>query len=1600
MPNISFFDFEIDQAGKIKAIGAIDQDNQCYRGISIHELMAFLEPAKFFAGHNIFNHDLIYLHKCLGKEKPELQFCIDTLLLSPLLFPARPYHKLGKEEKLDKEHLNDPVADSVKSRELFYDEVSAFVQLPPTLQHILFRLLSGDMRFKAFFSFLGFESNITNQSLAESIFSFYREKICSGAPIEELIASKPVELAYALSLANINDKYSITPPWVLKTFPVVNMVMRQLRGKPCLTGCYYCNLSMDPAKGLKKHFGFNEFRLYDGKPMQQQAVKSALDRKSLLAVFPTGGGKSITFQLPALMDGENTRSLTVIISPLQSLMKDQVDNLEKKGITTAVTINGLLHPIERSKSIERVLDGTASLLYISPELLRSRTIENLLLKRKISRFVIDEAHCFSSWGQDFRVDYLYIGDFLRTLQDKKGSDEQIPVSCFTATAKPKVIEDIRNYFRIKLSLELELFRSDASRTNLHYKVFHLEDDDQKYRELRRLLETKKCPTIIYVSRTKSAAKISEQLTKDGFEARMFHGQLDKNLKAMNQNDFIEGKVDVMVATSAFGMGVDKADVGMVIHYNISDSLENYVQEAGRGGRDESITADCHVLFHEDDLNKHFTLLNQTKLDIKEINQVWRAIKELTRTRSKCSNSALEIARKAGWDEGIRDIETRVKTAIAALEDAGYVKRLQNMPQVFADSITVSTAREAIDRINASKKITTSEQKESAIRIIKKLISSKSKAAATDENPESRVDYISDQLGIHRQEVISIITLLREENILADHRDLTAFIKRGDSERNSIAQFEKYKALEDFFSSLFSEEVKRFHIKEINEQAKQAGCTDSSPQMIRTLLNFWSIRNWIKKQRSEMDSNYYKITLAGSRDVFLQKLQVRQQVTKMAIEWLFERSKRHSSSSSEVLIEFSICELQKNIKTKAGMFQLDTSMEDIEDALFFLSRTGCIKIEGGFLIVYNKLTIDRLEMNTRNQYKQEDYQKLKEFYDNKVQQIHIVGEYARKMAENYSSALQFVDDYFKLNYSSFLRKYFNETQREKMLDPMTPAKFKQLFGALSTSQLEIVTDKQSTRIVVGAGPGSGKTRLLVHKLAALLHSEDVKYEQLLMLTFSRAAATEFKKRLIDLIGTAANFVEIKTFHSYCFDLLGRIGNLEETENVLPAVIRAMREGNIERSQFTKAVLVIDEAQDMDQQEYDLVMELMEQNEDIRVIMVGDDDQNIYQFRGSDSKFMQRMMVQPKAKFYELVENYRSDSNLIAFSNNWLERLKNRLKKTPIMPFKPTMGILKLTEYESKQSCVPVVNAIFHTELKGTTCVLTRTNEEAEQIAGMLNHKGIKARLIQSNEGFRLTNLREMKWFSDQVLHNHDIPVITEEEWEDTKRRFKLKFSTDKNLVACLELLHAFESVNIKLKYKTDWKTFLAESRFEDFVSAGTETILVSTIHKAKGKEFDNVFLVLSGINEINQVNAREIYVALTRAKSALFIHYNGDALQFKRISEMKYERDTNSYPEPEYVSFFCNFKDVQLSVSRYYKGAISQLESGDTLLINQEGLTNNKSIPVVRFSKKFRDKISRLKDKYEFHEAKVNFIVNWWNEEVKEEIEIVLPEVTFRRKKEG
>lgn len=239
----------------------------------------------------------------------------------------------------------------------------------------------------------------------------------------------------------------------------------------------------------------------------------------------------------------------------------------------------------------------------------------------------------------------------------------------------------------------------------------------------------------------------------------------------------------------------------------------------------------------------------------------------------------------------------------------------------------------------------------------------------------------------------------------------------------------------------------------------------------------------------------------------------------------------------------------------------------------------------------------------------------------------------------------------------------------------------------------------------------------------------------MLTFSRAAATEFKQRLMKLIGNAAHFVEIKTFHSYCFDLLGRIGNLEDSRNVVSKAAEMICQGEVEPNKIGKTVLVIDEAQDMGAEEYALVKALMTNNEEMRVIAVGDDDQNIYEFRGSDSGYMYRLAQESGSTFVEMTENYRSARQPVDFANGFLKNIHKRIKSTPIISMRKEKGWVEVIRYQSEYMYQPLVENLLQHRDKGTSCVLTQTNEEAVILMALLRKHGINSKQIQSMDGLR-------------------------------------------------------------------------------------------------------------------------------------------------------------------------------------------------------------------------------------------------------------------------
>lgn len=330
---------------------------------------------------------------------------------------------------------------------------------------------------------------------------------------------------------------------------------------------------------LQEYWGFPDFR-----GIQREIIESIGQGKDTLGLMPTGGGKSITFQVPALMQ-EGT---CIVVTPLIALMKDQVMHLRKRGITAAAIHSGMAYD-DIVKTLDNCIYNGIKLLYVSPERLSSDIFQKKVKNMKVSFITVDEAHCISQWGYDFRPAYLSIAMMRDLLPDA-------PILALTATATPQVVDDIQQQLRFRQNC---VFRMSFERKNLSY-ITRLAYDKEK--EMLHILQSLGGSTIVYVRSRKRSKEISDYLNKSGIAATYYHAGLDTAAKDQRQKDWQEDEVRVMVATNAFGMGIDKADVRMVLHMDCPDSLEAYFQEAGRAGRDGKKSY-AVMLYNDNDIHK-------------------------------------------------------------------------------------------------------------------------------------------------------------------------------------------------------------------------------------------------------------------------------------------------------------------------------------------------------------------------------------------------------------------------------------------------------------------------------------------------------------------------------------------------------------------------------------------------------------------------------------------------------------------------------------------------------------------------------------------------------------------------------------------------------------------------------------------------------------------------------------------------------------------------------------------------------------------------------------------------------------------------------------
>ena len=1279
---------------------------------ALADLDDFAEGAAFLLGHNLSAFDAPHL----AAAKPDLRLlrlpAVDTLRLSPLAFPRNPYHHLVKhyqDGRLKRGRLNDPELDARLALDVFRDQhealLSAQAAMPELLTawHWLTTVDSIASGLNAFFLNLRQHPRPSLSEATAAIEQRLAGNTCltHACGILADAASHGWALAYALAWLSVAGGNSVMPPWVRHQFPEARALVRRLRDAVCIDpGCGWCRERHDARKELRRWFGFRAFRPEpagdDGLPLQQAIVEAAMRGDHVLGILPTGTGKSFCYQIPALSRYDKTGALSVVVSPLVALMADQVAGLEARGINSCAALNGLLSMPERADVLERVRLGDVAILIVAPEQLRNRALRSALAQREIGAWVLDEAHCLSKWGHDFRPDYRYVGRFIK---EKAGNDAVPPVLCLTATAKPDVIADIRSHFRERLGIELRVFDGGASRGNLDFAVVETRPGE-KFSHVHQVLLADLPPdrpggAIVYCATRRRTEEVANFLQAKDVAAEYFHARLQPETKKSVQERFVRGELRVIAATNAFGMGIDKPDVRLVVHADIPGSLENYLQEAGRAGRDRE-AARCVLLYSPDDVERQFAMSARSRLTQREIEAIHKALRNLDRKKrfgGEVVATAGEIL--AEDDDGTfeRDSatdDTRVRTAIAWLEEAVLLSREENRVQVFPSSLRVASVEEA--RARLARQSMAEEYRRELLSLVAALI-------GADPDEGLSTDELMGVSGLSAEKVRAALYDLERLRIASNDTALTAFTHAGveGSSQKRLAEAAALEAalideLRQAAPDLGKGEASVLHLRHVTQRLKDAGHEQALPQRVLRILRGLELDGRGEEggagslRLRKLDEETFQITLQREWPALDKTARLRRAAAERLLGHLLA-SLPPGARGTDLLAETTLGKLMAALE---GDLLLKAEVKDLsrllDRALLWLHEQEVIRLNKGLAVFRPAMTI-RLGRE-RRRFAREDFAPLRLHYDEQVVQIHVMAEYAQRGLRAMAEALHLAMDYFSVARDEFLRRWL--PQREKDLARQTtPQSWRSIVESLNNpAQQRIVADeREQTNVLVLAGPGSGKTRVLVHRIAYLMRAKRDNPRGILALAYNRHAAVQIRRRLADLIGDDAKGVTVLTCHALAMRLAGvsfadRTGKIDGDmfRDALRQAVALLKgdglppeEADEQRGRLLAGFrwILVDEYQDIGAEQYELISAiagrtLQDPEAKLGLFAVGDDDQNIYAFDGASVEYIRRFEADYAAKPVFLTENYRSTAHIVAAANLVIAPARERMKhKHPIV-----------------------------------------------------------------------------------------------------------------------------------------------------------------------------------------------------------------------------------------------------------------------------------------------------------------------------------------------
>ncbi len=1353
-------DLETDQRNRILKIGAVRGSHSFLRvgrfdlRAALADLDRFADGADCVVGHNIIRHDLAVLadvHPTLALLRLPV---VDTLFLSPICFPENPYHRLVKDYKLVSDSLNDPLADARLAKTLLDEEIQSLAGMRKTapdafqsLHFLLGRDRGGNPRLAAGMHLVFHAAGAGDvPGLDESramITALLGQMACRTGGGFFSARDYDIEearwaLAFTIAWLRVAGADSVLPPWVRLHNRLVVPLLARLRDVPCNDpGCAYCRAIHNPETQLKKYFGFDGFRetprAPDGGSLQRKIVEAGMRNEPHLAIMPTGGGKSLCFQLPAIVRNFRRGQLTIVVSPLQALMKDQVDGLVRRtGMHNAAALNGLLTMPERGEVLRGVATGGVAILYVSPEQLRSRSFRNAVRQREIGCWVLDEAHCLSKWGHDFRPDYLYVGRFIRDLAKAQGG-ELPAIACFTATAKQDVIAEIVEYFRRETGVELIRYEGGVERDNLRFEVqtvgahAKLPRVDDLLR--KRLNGERSGSALVFRATRKDAEQTAEFLVQQGWAAERFHAGLPVPEKKRVQDAFLGGEVQVICATNAFGMGVDKDDVRLVIHADTPGSLENYLQEAGRAGRDRW-PADCILLYDEEDCEQQFRMGAMSELSRRDIQQILRGIRK--NARFKKSDEIVITAGELLRDEDVDTsfdcqdaaADTKVRAAVSWLERAGFVERNENRTSVVQARLLVKSLGEAKDRIA---KLNLSEREAGLwLAIITVMINAeKTDLISVDDiavlsefqgyiaGPDSAAGSPPMARECPSQEylsakVLKVLDAMMGSGILKKDTLLTAFVSYKVSNHSGV-RLQRVLAADRALLGLLCEQAPDpegwlpLNLRLINDElaARDVEC---SVEMLRKLLaSLTEDGRGFSGQTGSMELRYmgrdvYRARIRREWPQAAEIAERRRRVAACLLDKLLRSVPPDTPPKAELLLEFTFEAMAEALNAD---LELRSDIRDIhaaiERGLMFLHEQNVIVLQQGLAIFRSAMTVKVLPEAAGQRYTAEHYDALQHHYRERIFQVHVMNEYARYGLQKIKAALELVVAYFSMEKESFIRRFFGD-RREFLERATTAQSYRAIVEKLGNrDQIRIVTQPPSKNLLILAGPGAGKTRTVVHRCAYLLRVKRVRPRAILVCCFNHKAALELRRRLAALAGRDAAGVTVQTYHGLALRILGlscmglaeRSGKEPDFDKLIDDAVRVLRGDTavpgVEPDDVRDRLLagfehiLVDEYQDIDSPQYELVSAIAgrtikDGERKLSIMAVGDDDQSIYGFRGANVEFIRRFKADYEADEACLVENYRSTRYIIEAANRLIAHNRDRMKTRHAIRIDQGRGLL--------------------------------------------------------------------------------------------------------------------------------------------------------------------------------------------------------------------------------------------------------------------------------------------------------------------------------------